>query len=75
MLQFAEHVKDVVGVVPDITNPRLIHSAGKDRCVFSYDLKKEKRVVGHQVRRRSPAFPMPGLACVPHSARLRSSPR
>ena len=50
MLQFTEHIKPVVAVLPDVTNPHLIHSAGKDRCVFTYDLKKEKRVVGHQVR-------------------------
>lgn len=49
MLQFAEHVKEVVAVLPDLENPRLIHSAGKDRCVFTYDLKAEKRVVGHQM--------------------------
>lgn len=52
MLQFTEHIKPVVAVLPDAVNPHLLHSAGADRCVFTYDLKKEKRVVGHQVRAR-----------------------
>jgi len=49
MLQFTEHIKKVVAVLPDLLQPNLIHSAGADRCVFTYDLKKEKRVVGHQM--------------------------
>lgn len=49
LLQFTEHLKPVVAVIPDLVAPNLIHSAGKDRCVFSYDLKEERRTVGHQM--------------------------
>ena len=49
VMQFTEHIKPVVAVLPDLTQPHLVHSAGADRCVFTYDLKKEKRVVAHQM--------------------------
>lgn len=49
LLQFTEHIKPVVAIVADLVAPHLIHSAGSDRCVFTYDLKEERRIVGHQM--------------------------
>ena len=50
MLQFVEHQKPVSQVLVDCKTPNLIHSAGRDCAVFTYDLKKERRVVAHMVR-------------------------
>lgn len=49
LLHFTEHIKPVVQVIADVSAPHLVHSAGKDRCVFTYDLKEERRIVGHQM--------------------------
>mmetsp|Transcript_1219 Transcript_1219/g.3538 ORF Transcript_1219/g.3538 Transcript_1219/m.3538 type:complete len:647 (-) Transcript_1219:66-2006(-) len=49
LFEFADHMgKPVTGLVPDVKLPHLLHSCGADRSVFSYDLKKERRVVHHQ---------------------------
>lgn len=50
MMQFAEHLKGVTGLLIDAINPHLFHSAGSDCAVFTHDISKEKRTVGHMVR-------------------------
>lgn len=50
MLQFTEHKKAVTQVLVDVTSPNLIHSAGLDCQVLTYDLRRQRRVVAHMVR-------------------------
>jgi WD40 repeat protein len=50
MLQFAEHQRAVTSVLVDVLNPALIHSSSVDCQVLTYDLKKERRTVGHLER-------------------------
>lgn len=49
LMDFHEHRAAVVSVLPDVMNPKLVHSAGADRCTYTYNLQTEKRVVGHQM--------------------------
>ena len=49
LIQFAEHQKPVMAVSIDIGQDHLIHSAGADRSVLTYDLKRERRTVIHQL--------------------------
>jgi WD40 repeat protein len=53
LLQFTEHVKPVLNLCLDVKSPSLLHSVGADRGVFTYDLKTEKRLVGHQMTKTS----------------------
>lgn len=48
--QFHEHKRAVTKVLVDNTHPNLVHSCGLDRGVYTYDLKTERRTIGHQVR-------------------------
>ena len=50
MLQFIEHQKPVSQVRVDVHDPSVVHSAGRDCALFSYDLRKERRVTSHMVR-------------------------
>jgi len=43
MLQFVEHKKGVSQVLVDVKSPNLVHSAGLDCSVFTYDLRKVSR--------------------------------
>ena len=38
----------MVGLFPDIKQVHLIHSASVDRSIATYDLKMERKLVGHQ---------------------------
>jgi cilia- and flagella-associated protein 52 len=49
MLQFAEHQKPVTSVIVDLVNPALVHSSSIDCQVLTYDIKRERRTVGHLV--------------------------
>jgi len=49
LIQFAEHQKAVTAVCIDIGQDHLIHSAGADRSLLTYDLKRERRTVIHQL--------------------------
>lgn len=49
LIQFAEHQKPVMAVSIDIGQDHLIHSAGADRSLLTYDLKRERRTVIHQL--------------------------
>ena len=42
--------KDIVSLFPDVNKPHLIHSCSMDRTISTYDLKQEKRLVGHSVQ-------------------------
>jgi WD40 repeat protein len=51
LFEFADHVgKPVTGLVPDVKHAHLLHSCGADRLVFTYDLKKERRMAQHAWR-------------------------
>lgn len=50
LLQFAEHKKGVSAVLVDLEQPHLVHSAGLDCAVFTYDIQRERRTVCHMVR-------------------------
>jgi len=50
MIQFAEHQRAVTSLLVDVLNPALIHSSSMDCQVLTYDLKRERRTVGHQER-------------------------
>jgi WD40 repeat protein len=52
---FHDHTKPVLQVLADIVNPSLLHSVGADRCVFTFDLKTERRVTCHQLPSSSAA--------------------
>lgn len=47
LLRFSEHQKGVTTVLVDVASPNLVHSAGADCTVLTYDLRKEKRTVAH----------------------------
>lgn len=47
LLRFSEHQKGVTAVVVDVASPNLVHSAGADCTVLTYDLRKERRTVAH----------------------------
>ena len=49
LIQFAEHQKPVMGVLIDRGQDHLIHSCGADRSIMTYDLKRERRTVIHQL--------------------------
>jgi len=50
LFEFSDHIsKPVTGLLPDCKLPHILHSCGVDRCVFSYDLKKERRMIQHQL--------------------------
>jgi len=49
LIQFAEHQKPVMGVLIDRGQDHLIHSCGADRSILTYDLKRERRTVIHQL--------------------------
>lgn len=50
VLQFSEHKGPVLAVRMDILQDHLVHSVGADRSIYTYDLRQERRIVGHQVR-------------------------
>uniref|UniRef100_A0A7S2UWQ1 Anaphase-promoting complex subunit 4 WD40 domain-containing protein n=1 Tax=Fibrocapsa japonica TaxID=94617 RepID=A0A7S2UWQ1_9STRA len=50
LLQFTEHQKGVSKVIVDVRLPKLVHSAGLDCAVLTYDIQKERRTVAHMVR-------------------------
>jgi hypothetical protein len=49
MLQFVEHQKAVTQVLVDVKSPNLVHSAGADCQVLTYDLRRERRIIAHLV--------------------------
>jgi WD40 repeat protein len=49
LIQFTEHRKPVTTVLVDRAEQHLIHSCGLDRAIFTYDLKRERRVNSHQL--------------------------
>ena len=60
LLQFSKHSgKKVTQVLPDCDQAHLLHSAGEDRTVFTYDLKKEKQTIMHE---GVPAMAFTGLS-------------
>lgn len=50
MLQFTEHTKAITSLLVDTRQPHLVHSSGLDCQVLSYDLRRERRTVGHLTR-------------------------
>ncbi|CAK9040182.1 Cilia- and flagella-associated protein 52 [Durusdinium trenchii] len=51
LFEFSDHIsRPVTGLLPDVKQAHLLHSCGADKCVFTYDLKKERRMVQHQWR-------------------------
>ncbi len=50
MIQFVEHTRSIAQVLVDVKKPNLIHSAGADCGLLTYDLIKEKRTKSHMVR-------------------------
>ncbi|CAM9091506.1 unnamed protein product [Hapterophycus canaliculatus] len=50
LLRFSEHQKGVRSVLVDVASPNLVHSAGADCTLFTYDLRKERRTVAHMTR-------------------------
>ena len=52
MLQFVEHQKAVTQVLVDVKSPNLVHSAGADCQVLTYDLRRERRIIAHLVSYR-----------------------
>lgn len=50
LIQFNDQKKDIVSLFPDVNKPHLIHSCSMDRTISTYDLKQEKRLVGHSVQ-------------------------
>lgn len=55
LLQFSEHKGPCTGAIADAGSPSLVHSVGQDRCVFTYDLRSERRVGGFALPSRSAA--------------------
>ncbi len=53
LIQFNDHVKDVVALFPDVQENHKIHSASLDRSICTYDLKVEQKVNGHQTKNGS----------------------
>jgi len=52
LFEFTDHImKRVTALLPDCSQAHLLHSCGEDKSVFTYDLKKEKRMVHHQLTR------------------------
>lgn len=50
LFEFSDHVhRPVTCVLPDCRAAHLLHSCGEDRSIFTYDLKKERRMVQHQL--------------------------
>ncbi|GBG27510.1 WD repeat-containing protein 1 [Hondaea fermentalgiana] len=50
LFEFSDHVgRAVTSVLPDCRAAHLLHSCGEDRSIFTYDLKKERRMVQHQI--------------------------
>jgi hypothetical protein len=47
---YVDQKKDIVSLFPDINQPHLIHSCSMDRTLSTYDLKQEKRMLGHQTQ-------------------------
>ena len=57
---FQDHTKPVLQVIADFANSALLHSVGADRCIFSFDLKTERRVTCHQL----PSAAAAGMVCI-----------
>jgi WD40 repeat protein len=49
LCQFAEHRKPALEVLVDVSADHLVHSVGADHAVYTYDLRTERRIVGHQL--------------------------
>lgn len=47
--QFGEHRKGIVSIVPDVVQPKLIHTASQDRAILTFDLEAERRVNYHTI--------------------------
>ena len=45
--QYTEHSKAVAKVLIDWKSPNIIHSAGRDSSVLSYDLRTNRRIMSH----------------------------
>eukprot|EP00164_Ancoracysta_twista_P004891 GFYU01006652.1.p1 GENE.GFYU01006652.1~~GFYU01006652.1.p1 ORF type:complete len:670 (-),score=143.64 GFYU01006652.1:102-1976(-) len=45
--QFQDHQKNVTGLLADCTAANLVHSCSADRAIYTYDLKKDKRINYH----------------------------
>jgi len=50
-----EHTKAITAILVDRSHPHIIHTAGKDCLLLSFDLKKERRINSHTVRARARA--------------------
>jgi len=52
LFEFGDHVsKPVTGLIADCGQVHLLHSCSHDKSMFTYDLKKEKRIVQHSLGR------------------------
>jgi WD40 repeat protein len=49
--QFSEHTKAVPKVLIDYSKPHIIHSTSLDGSVMSFDILKQRRIVGHFVEK------------------------
>ena len=49
VMQLPAHTKAVTKILPDYKNPHLIHSCSIDKSLCSYNLKIEKKEIGHVI--------------------------
>ena len=49
LAEFSDHKRAVTSIVGDVSAEHLLHSCGQDKAVFTYDLKRERRIMGHYV--------------------------
>ena len=53
VVQFGEHARPVHSVRADVEQAHLVHSIGADGSVYSFDIKQQRRVVGHCIGKGS----------------------
>ena len=51
--QFSEQSKPVTRVLVDVRQPHLVHSVSLDGSLLSFDIKRQRRVVGHFIQKGS----------------------
>lgn len=55
LLCFEEHRGAVLEVAPDVSDLSMLHSVGRDRSIFTFSLKEERRVAAHQLPKATAA--------------------
>ena len=49
IIQLSDHRRSVMEAFPDLLQSHVIHSCGIDRTISTWDIKKEKRIITHQL--------------------------